>query len=292
MTLRFTFLLLTISALFLAGNNLCSAASPFTVQITGSGPPMILIPGLTCGGDVWDSTVEHFKSKYECHVVTLAGFAGQPAIEGPMLEKVRDALITYIREKKLTRPIVIGHSLGARLAFDLGATAPELFGPIIALDGVPFYPALENPKATPQSMEPFAKMLKSSMENQTPQQFAFGNRIFLATMVTDPKDLDKIAAHSTLSDPKASAQALYELMTLDLRDKVKAITSPVLLIGASASIADPTARKAAEENYRQQVSTIPHCKVVFASKARHFIQYDEPQFFFEQVEAFLKDAAK
>ena len=38
---------------------------------------MILIPGLTCGGDVWKSTVEHFKDRYECHVLTLAGFAGE-----------------------------------------------------------------------------------------------------------------------------------------------------------------------------------------------------------------------
>ena len=36
---------------------------------------MILIPRLTCGGDVWKTTVEHYKDKYECHVMTLAGAA-------------------------------------------------------------------------------------------------------------------------------------------------------------------------------------------------------------------------
>ena len=51
----------------------------FAVTVTGSGRPMILIPGLSCGGNVWDGTVTHFKDRYECHVVTLAGFAGQPA---------------------------------------------------------------------------------------------------------------------------------------------------------------------------------------------------------------------
>src|SRR5271165_2213258 len=52
----------------------------FSVKVTGAGRPMILIPGLSCGGDVWDGTVAHFKDRYECHVLTLAGFAGQPAI--------------------------------------------------------------------------------------------------------------------------------------------------------------------------------------------------------------------
>jgi pimeloyl-ACP methyl ester carboxylesterase len=263
---------------------------PFSVQVTGSGPPMILIPGLTCGGDVWDGTVEHFKRRYQCHVVTIAGFAGQPASEGPMLEKVRDGLAGYIRERKLTRPVVIGHSLGGFLSFWLGATMPGEVGSIIVVDGVPYFPALQNPKATPKAIEPFAKALKSGMASQTHDQFAAANRLFLAGMIIDPKELEKVAEQSSRSDPKASAQALYELMTIDVRDQVKNITSPVLLLGASASIADPVARKAAEENYRREVATIPQCKVVFAPKARHFIQLDEPEFFFGQVETFLKDA--
>src|SRR5689334_20013832 len=53
--------------------------SPFTVKVVGKGRPMILIPGLMCSGDVWDTTVEHYKSSYECHVLTLAGFAGRAA---------------------------------------------------------------------------------------------------------------------------------------------------------------------------------------------------------------------
>ncbi|MDB6151773.1 MAG: bioH [Chthoniobacteraceae bacterium] len=65
-----------------------------TAQVTGSGRAMILIPGLGCGGNVWDGTVAHFKDTYQCHVITLAGFAGQPAIGEPFMEQVRDALAT------------------------------------------------------------------------------------------------------------------------------------------------------------------------------------------------------
>src|SRR6201986_2511600 len=64
------------------------AVAPFSVTVTGWCPPMILIPGLACTGSVWDGAVEHFKDRYECHVVTLAGFAGQPAMGTPVLEPV------------------------------------------------------------------------------------------------------------------------------------------------------------------------------------------------------------
>src|SRR5271155_4967952 len=68
---------------------------PFKAVVTGSGSPLILIPGLASGGNVWDGTVEHFKGRYQCHVLTLAGFAGQPALDGPFLEKVRDGIVQY-----------------------------------------------------------------------------------------------------------------------------------------------------------------------------------------------------
>ena len=94
----------------------------FVVAVTGSGRPMILIPGISCGGNVWAATVNHFKDRYECHVLTLAGFAGQPPLGGePFLERVRDALIEYIRNKKLERPVIVGHSIGGFMAFWLGA---------------------------------------------------------------------------------------------------------------------------------------------------------------------------
>ena len=46
------------------------------VEVTGKGKPMVLIPGLTCGGDVWNDAVAHYSRSYQCHVVTLGGFAG------------------------------------------------------------------------------------------------------------------------------------------------------------------------------------------------------------------------
>ena len=266
-----------------------TANSPaaFSVKVTGTGRPMILIPGLSCGGDVWDGTVDHFKDHYECHVLTLAGFAGQPTINAPFLEQVRAAILKYISDKKLDHPIIIGHSLGGFMAFWVASTAPRQVGPVIAVDGLPFLPALFNPNATPATVKPMAEQLRSSLIAQTADEFAASNRKSLVTMITDPKNVDFVDASAKKSDPKAIGEAFYELMTTDLRPRVKAIQSPVLLIGATASVADDQ-RPAIETIYRQQVSTIPNHKVVFAPKARHFIQLDEPQFFYAQVESFLK----
>ena len=76
----------------------------FHVTKVGHGRPMILIPGLLSSGEVWQATAERFRTRYECHVLTLAGFAGQPpaALAGrPFLETVGRDLARYIEAERL-----------------------------------------------------------------------------------------------------------------------------------------------------------------------------------------------
>jgi pimeloyl-ACP methyl ester carboxylesterase len=262
--------------------------APFAVKVVGSGRPMLLIPGLCCGADVWDGTVAHFKDRYECHVLTLAGFAGQPSIDGPFIETMRDGIIRYIADKKLDLPVIVGHSIGGTLAFAVAAKAPDKVGPIVAVDGVPCLSVLMDPTATPENVKPFAEKERDRLRALTPEEFAAENRQALMAMITDPKEVKRVAASCSKSDRKAFAQAFYELLLLDLRMEVKAIRSPVLLIGSTALLpADE--KKKGEERYRAQVAAVPKCKVIFGPRARHFIQLDEPEFFFREVAAFLKE---
>ncbi len=87
------------------------------VETFGAGRPMILIPGLGCSGEVWQDTVAHYKPGYQCHVVTLSGFAGQPARQtDDLLSAFKRDIIAYITASKLSKPIIVGHSLGGMLA--------------------------------------------------------------------------------------------------------------------------------------------------------------------------------
>jgi len=50
-------------------------------RVIGTGQPVIMIPGLTCDGSVWDSTFEVMGNGYEYHIMTLPGFAGNAPLE-------------------------------------------------------------------------------------------------------------------------------------------------------------------------------------------------------------------
>jgi pimeloyl-ACP methyl ester carboxylesterase len=290
---RLFFVWLSVTVCWFQPQNLLAAdPAPFKAVVTGSGPPMILIPGLASGGNVWDGTVAHFKGRYECHVLTLAGFAGQPAMDGPFLEKVRDGIVKYIQEQKLNHPVIIGHSLGGMMAFWLAETAPAQVGPIISVDGVPFFSALMNPAATSESARPGAEQLRSMYAGLSAEKFIANNHQFLSMMITAPANVDLVASLGDKSDPNAVGQAFYDLVTTDLRPGLKSIQEPVLLLGSDSRATDETMKTKIQQAYAAQIAAVPHHKLVFAPTARHFIQLDAPDFFYRETEAFLREYQK
>lgn len=262
----------------------------FAVTRIGQGRPMILIPGLLSSGDVWAGTVDHFKDRYECHVLTLAGFAGQPAVPSPFLQTVRDDVLRYIQEKKLDHPVIVGHSLGGFLAFWIAATAPDAVGPLVAVDGVPFLPALMDPSATAETSGPRAEPIRQLYGSLTPEQLAAQSRMALGGMIKDPQNVEMATGWAATSDPATAGVAVYEMMSIDLRQQAAAIKTPVLLLTAADSAPDEASRKQLAAAYEAQVAKVPRARVVLAERARHFIMLDDPAFLFSTLDAFLKEA--
>lgn len=264
----------------------------FSVTRIGQGRPMILIAGLLSSGDVWSGTVAHFKDRYECHVLTLAGFAGQPAVPPPFLRTVRDDVLRYIQEKKLDHPVIVGHSLGGFLAFWIAATAPDAVGPLVAVDGVPFLPALMDPSATAETSGPRAEPIRQLYGSLTREQLVAQSRMTLTRMIKDPENVEMAAGWSATSDPATAGAAIYEMMTTDLRQQVSAIKSPVLLLAAADAVPDEASRKQFAAAYEAQVAKVPRARVVLAERARHFVMLDDPAFLFSTLDAFLKETQR
>lgn len=270
----------------LAGSVSAQEHPSFSVTVSGRGPAIILIPGLLSSGEVWKSTVENYQARYTLHTVTLAGFGGPAPIGSPFLPRVRDELITYIRAQKLSKPIVIGHSLGGFMAFWIASTAPDLVGGVIAVDGVPFLPALGNPSATAASTTAQAKQIASIYASLTPAQLLAQGRMSMTMMIKAPADVETALAWVEKSDAATTGIAVEELTTTDLREEIARITAPVLLLGAMGSAPEPM-RPTLEKAYHAQVARLPGARVKMAPAARHFIMFDDPAFMFAAFDEFF-----
>jgi N-formylmaleamate deformylase len=150
---------------------------------------MILIPGLESSGEVWNSVVDHFQSHYQIHVLTLAGFAGQPAIPGLHLVDVKDDIINYIRDEHLDQPVIADHSLGGFLALWVASSAPNVPSRVISVDGVPFLPGLMDPGVTVESAKAGAEKIRIMYASMKPGQMAGPSKMSLGYIISYP---DKI----------------------------------------------------------------------------------------------------
>jgi N-formylmaleamate deformylase len=249
-----------------------SCARSFGVEVSGHGSPMVLIPGLASPGEVWQTTVEHYRRKHRLHVLTLSGFAGRPATSGPvqaaLIDTVVRELIPYVQG--LAHPIVVGHSVGGVIALALAARAPAAVGRLVIVDALPYLPAAQVSGATPDSMRPFAAQLRQSLADMTPDQYtAFVAAQHVEFLVTSPSDAQLINEWMLASSPLTIGQALYDIYVTDLRASLVAITAPTLVIGTG----DPTTN---EPVFREQYAALPGVTVVMAPHARHFVMLDDP----------------
>ncbi|WP_207433128.1 alpha/beta fold hydrolase [Sabulibacter ruber] len=261
----------------------------FNVVKTGKGPAMILIPGLNSAGEVWDETVAHYQKNYTCYVLTLPGFAGQPAVKTDhFLNSVRDEIIAYVQENKLKKPVLVGHSLGGYLVLALSVKAPDMFGKVVCVDGLPFIGAVRNPNATVESIKPMADQMRKSMATPNPQMQK-QQEANMGSMAADSAHIKKIIDWGRKSDYATTGQAMYEMYTSDLRKDIASIKSPVLVLGAWYGFKEYGITKEMTTNtFKAQFANLPNAEIKVADTARHFIMFDEPTWMFAQMDAFLK----
>lgn len=263
----------------------------FRVEVVGKGKQsMILIPGLTCPGEVWIETIERYKKEYTCHVISLPGFAGQPAVETDLyLQTMRDQVISYIRDNKLKKPLMVGHSLGGFLCLWISATEPDLVGANFIVDALPFLPAAQNPNATAENSKAMAESMFNMMKNSTPEQTKQSQQYFLPAMVTAQDKYDLISQWGIQSNSLIVAKAMYEMNVTDLRNDVAHIKVPVTILGAWIGYKNyGVTKEMSEKMYSNQYSLLSNKTIIMSDHAKHFIMYDDPQWFFEQMDQFLK----
>jgi pimeloyl-ACP methyl ester carboxylesterase len=268
----------------------------FRVEIYGHGQPMILIPGYASSGDTWTSTVAHYQDQYTCYVLTLAGFAGVPPITSPLLSTVRDDLAVYIRQNHLEKPVIVGHSLGGTLALELAARSPELIGPLVIVDSLPFMAGPTFRVKNLDDAKPGIAAMHAYLSALTPEQRAENVRSAASFkyMVTNPSDLELLKQWGLATDPKTATEAMCELFSTDLRPDLSRISSPTLILGTWIGLqgqikqySQNVRREDFVDTFQQQYANLPHLHFVMSDKARHFIMFDDPRWFFQQLDAFL-----
>jgi pimeloyl-ACP methyl ester carboxylesterase len=265
------------------------ASERLSVEVVGSGPDVLLIPGLSSSPDVWRSSVAAVPG-YRYHLVHVAGFAGKPAGangSGPVVEPVAEEIARYIREAGLKKPAIVGHSLGGAWAMMVAARHPELASKIMVVDMMPFLGAMfGGPTATTESVRPIAEQMRTGIATSTGEPRRKQVEQTIAGMVRTEAMRPQIVEHSLASDPSASGQAMYDLITSDLRPDVAKIKMPFTILYVLPAGA-PLTEAQMDQYYAMSYSGAPQAVLKRIPDSYHFIMLDAPEAFRRELKSFL-----
>jgi N-formylmaleamate deformylase len=273
----------------------------FGIRITGKGKPMILIPGNKGSADTYNEVVAHYKDHYRCYVITLAGFAGQPSsgVHDHLLLKQRDDIIRFIIDKQLHKPVLVGFSFGAGLAMWIACTKPGLIGPFIDLDGTPFDAGVDADNFNKDSLiraegARYQKALIQTSAYWEKKDSAFhspaSNKegvIYLQKLVSDTGRIAEIMVWDKASDYRSSVLMNLEADTLDMRDDVAKIKSPILLLGSWKGWDIIKTKADAEKRYRAQFAKAKNITITFSENGKHFLMWEDFDWMIGEMDKFL-----
>jgi pimeloyl-ACP methyl ester carboxylesterase len=241
---------------------------------------------------VWEDAVREFGKDHVLYLVTLPGFDGRPAAGGDLVAGVDRWIGELIAWRKLARPLLVGHSLGATFSIAYAEKHSDQIGGVVAIDGLPVFPGTQD--MPPEQRAAMAAGMKQRMAGVTRPAFEAQQKAYMRSAggVIDPARADALAVRSGRSDPAAVTEYMAQVLALDLRGALPAIRVPVLMIAPNneedmkaAGMPMTAAMKA--DYYKALMAGTPRLTVTPISPARHFAMIDQPKQVNDAIRAFI-----
>lgn len=260
----------------------------FTVATHGSGPDVILVPGLASSAAIWDGTVAALQDRYKFHVIQVSGFGGADPRGNAGNDNVLDDLANELSRYSRTLgddTAIVGHSLGGLVTLKTAIDPEGHLDRIVIVDVLPFFSVLMDPAATSQSIAPISAIMKATLLAQSDETFAARQAEALAALVRGEENRQLALSWSVASDRAVMAQAMSEVLVTDLRADIEKITVPTTVIYAKDD-AIPNL-DSVEAFYRDLYTPLGNGTLVPIEDGLHFIMLDQPEAFNQSLEAAL-----
>ena len=254
----------------------------------GGGTPLLLLHGFTGSGASWLDHLDVFAADTRVLVPDLPGHGRTPAtptLAAMTVEATADALAVHLADEGALPAVVLGYSMGARIALRLAVAHPAAIQRLI----------LESPSAgiadpaLRAARRDADEALAERIERQGIGDFVTAwerNPVFATHATLEPGLLARQRAIRLASEPAglaASLRAAGQGAMEPLHDLLGAVTAPTLVIGG---VLDIVGRPRAE----LVAAGIPGARLELLEGIGHTPHLEAPASFRRLVPEFLQDA--
>ena len=241
---------------------------------TGTGqPPLVFVHGFACAHTDWDAQVAHFSPRHRCIAVDLRGHGASPgdAMDCSM-ERFGADVANVLAARDVQRAVLLGHSMGCRVAVEAALQAPDRVAGVVLVDGSQFAaemgPALRQLFATPDGFATITGKWFPDMFNER----------------SNPKVVAAVAARAAQMPRAVGERLLRDLQRYDvarLEASLASLRVPVMAIQTTTSNERRERRSMAKGQNTPYLDMlrvrVPGARVEIIPETGHFPQIDTPK---------------
>jgi pimeloyl-ACP methyl ester carboxylesterase len=237
----------------------------------GKGKPLILIHGAGGSREYWDIQLSELSKKLRVIAIDLPGHGKSERLkERVSIEQYAEHVAGFVKQIKLDQAVILGHSMGGLVVQQLALKHPELFEKLIIVDSAAKFPG--------SGSVGFADLVRNQ-----PEKLIELLPMFFSKKTRSEGNLASILKHlepSSVLDPNIVADDFEAADAVDLREKIKGITVPTLIIVGAEDILPLSGSQFIHENIKEsEIEIIPD--------AGHLPMLEKPDEFNQAILRFI-----
>ena len=247
-------------------------------EVAGAGPPLVLIHALPFDHNLWLYQAERFSSRFRTVAMDLRGWgrSAKPRAPFSLADMGADVLGVMAEEGLRGNAVVMGCSIGSKIALMLACDHPEIFKAAICVGG----------NSGPQlQFDHRIAAYRSHQAAGTLKDYHRGHLRYGVTQAWADTPIGRyliegFVARGVSLDAESIAQVFMALTLSDLTPKLPAYRTPTLIVNGEHDNALPGGTRTAV--------LIPHAEHRILPGTGHCCFVEDPGSFNVLVEDFLK----
>ncbi len=240
-------------------------------------PALVLLHGVGGAARGWARQMEHFAGRWRVLAWDMPGYGGSAPIEPVTVVGLAAALMRFLGERGVERPVLVGHSLGGMIVQQVLAAAPGVARAAVLAQTSPafgsrdgafqreFLAAQLGPLDAGLGMEALAPGLVAEMVGPEP----------------DPAGVALAEACLALTPEASYRDGMMALTGFDLREALARIAVPTLVLAGERDRSAPAAMM------ERMAGRIAGARYVALEGVGHLAHQEAPERFNAAVKDFL-----
>ena len=240
--------------------------------------PLVFLHGIGGAARAWRGQLAAFSDRYRAIAWDMPGYGGSALLPSVSIAALADALRDFLQEIGAAKPILVGHSIGGMIVQQLLAKSPDIASAVVLA------------QTSPAFGKPDGDWQKAFIEARLGPLDRGETLVSLAPtlvkeLVGDDPDISgmELARDCMACVPEPTYRAtMLALMGFDLRDALKSISVPTLVLSGSKDKNAPAPMMAKMATY------VPSARYIELEGVGHLANLERPAAFNAALDSFLK----